>query len=84
MKWLKTYKLRISELTFKVIISENGGIHASCLWYEAGRLLKAASQPGATTIHQEHRTDTTEKGVLEQIRDWATKKFDGPVEISDD
>ncbi len=83
MQWLETYSLKVPDgRAFRIFVSENGGFHASCLWYEGGRMLKAPTQDGATTIHFEHRTATTPEKALEAIRQWAVKHFGKPVTLA--
>jgi hypothetical protein len=55
IKWTKTYDLRVDGRNFRVFVSEQseGGFHASCLWYEKGRILKAPGQPGSFSFQLE-------------------------------
>lgn len=77
IKWTKTYDLKIDGRHFRVAVSEHseGGFHASCLWYEAGRMLKAQGQPGALFFQLEQRHASTEVEVLGQIEEWVKTKF---------
>lgn len=76
MKWLKTYRPEICDRYFRVILSENGGFHASCLWHESGRMIKAPGESVRTCILLDHRSDTTAELALEAIKKWAEENFD--------
>ena len=83
MNCSSTYNMRISDgRNFRVLISQNGGFHASCLWYEGGMLLGAVSKADGPVIHLEHRSDTSLKKVLEKIHQWAVERFNEPIDLS--
>lgn len=85
MNWLNTYNLKIPDgRTFRVFIAENGGFHANCLWYEGGRMLKAPTESGSSTIHLKQVSDTTAEKALEKIHIWAIENFGGDAEIIED
>lgn len=77
IKWTKTYDLAVDNRHFRVYVSEQvgNGFHASCLWYEKGRLLKASSQSGALQFQlmQQHAQSETE--ALSQILNWVENTF---------
>jgi hypothetical protein len=77
IKWTKTYDLIVDSRHFQIFVSEQRpvGFHASCLWYDKGRVLKAPGQPGFLQIHLEQRSATTEDDALYQITDWVKTNF---------
>lgn len=77
IKWTKTYDLKIDNRHFRVAVSEHedSAFHASCLWYEKGRVLKAPGQLGVLQMQLEQRHASTEAEALTQIKAWAQDKF---------
>lgn len=77
LKWTKSYDLKVDSRHFRVFVTEHesSGFHASCLWYERGRLLKAPGQMGSLAFQLEQRHATTEKEVLGEIKAWVESKF---------
>jgi hypothetical protein len=78
IKWTKTYDLKVNHCHFKVFVSEHeegNGFHASCLWYEKGRVLRAPNQLGMLKFQLEQKYAATEKEALDQIQIWAQEKF---------
>jgi hypothetical protein len=76
IKWTKTYDLKVDSRNFRVAVSEHdNGFHASCLWYEKGRALKAPGEFGFLQIHLEQRYATSESEALSLIQQWANDKF---------
>ena len=75
--WTMRYDLKADNRHFKVFVSEQQGIgfHASCLWYEGGRALKAPGQPGGLTFHLEQRHAAAETEALAQLEVWIEEKF---------
>jgi hypothetical protein len=77
VKWTKKYDLKVDGRHFRVFVSEHegAGFHASCLWYERGRMLKAPGQLGSVSFLLEQRHAATEVDAVKQLRDWADEKF---------
>lgn len=77
IKWTKTYDLLVDQRHFRVCVSEQEGkgFHASCLWYENGRLLKAPGQSGAIQFQLEQRHCSSETEALSQILVWVENTF---------
>ena len=75
--WSKKYDLKVDSRHFKVFVSEHkgNGFHASCLWYERGRMMKAPGEFGSVSFLLEQRHASSEEEALKQIKDWATAKF---------
>lgn len=77
IKWTKSYDLMVDSRHFRVFVSEHseGGFHASCLWYERGRMFKTPGQPGSVAFELEQRHATTESKALGEIEEWVRAKF---------
>jgi hypothetical protein len=77
IQWTKTYDLKVDGRHFRVFVSEHseGGFHASCLWYEKGRMLKAPGQFGSVVFELEQRYAATEATALGAIEEWVKTKF---------
>ena len=77
IKWTKTYDLKVDNRSFRVLVTEqdNHGFHASYLWYEKQRILKAPGQPGELTFQLEQRHAPTEADAVEQLMQWVKMKF---------
>ncbi len=75
--WTKAYDLKVESRHFRVFVSEHseGGFHASCLWYEKGRMLKAPEQLGSVSFELEQRHAATEAEALRKIEEWVKTKF---------
>jgi hypothetical protein len=83
VNWLKTYDLKGKGMHFRVYISEDGGLfHAACLWHTPRRALKAPGEAGAMSISLQRTCETTEQGALQQILEWAKKKFQEPLALT--
>lgn len=77
IQWTKTYDLKVDGRHFRLFVSEHkgGGFHASCLWYEKGRMLKAQGQIGSVSFELEQRFASTEAMALGAIEEWVKTKF---------
>ena len=75
-KWTNTYDLKVDMRHFHVsVFQDRDGFHASCLWYEKGRLLKVPGQTGSLTLQLEQRCAASESEAVAQIIQWAKEKF---------
>lgn len=83
VKWTRTYEATVDSRVFRVFVSEqeNLGFHASCLWYEKGRVLKARGQPGALQFHHEQRHAATEEAALSELMSWINSRFERVSEL---
>ena len=84
VKWTKTYEVAVDTRTFRVYVSEQEGLgfHASCLWYEKERMLKAPGQPGAFQFQLEQRHAATEDAALTEIKSWIYSRFHNVGELT--
>lgn len=83
INWTRTYEVVADVRTFRVFLSEQtgGAFHASCLWYEKGRLLKAPGQSGVAQFHLEQRHAPSEDEALAQITAWLRATFPGVSDL---
>lgn len=84
VKWTKTYELTVDSRFFRIFVSEqeNLGFHASCLWYEKGRMLKAPGQSGAFQFQLEQRHAATEAAALSELMSWLNSRFKAVGELT--
>lgn len=77
IKWTRSYDLRVDTRHFRVFVSKHGpaSFHASCLWYEKGRMLKAPGQIGSFKFQLVQRHAATERDVVDAITKWIEQKF---------
>ena len=70
-KSTKSYELLGQNKCFCISISEYDGneFHASCLWSEENRVLKAPGQTGSLNFDLEERRGNSEQDALDQILD---------------
>lgn len=66
VNWTRTYEVVVDVRTLRVFLSgQAGGVfHASCLWYEKGRLLMASGQSGVMQFDLEQRHAATQDEAL--------------------
>jgi hypothetical protein len=83
IKWTKIYEVTVDTRVFRVFVSQHDGLgfHASCLWYEKGRVLKAPGQPGALQFHLEQRHALTEDAALSDLMSWVNSEFEHVSEL---
>ncbi len=83
VKWTKTYELSVDSRLFRVFVSEhdNLGYHASCLWYEKQRVLRAPDQTGALEFKLEQQHASTEEDALTALMSWVYSRFQNVGEL---
>lgn len=83
IKWTKTYEVTVDARVFRIFVTQHGvlGFHASCLWYEKGRVLKAPGQTDAIQFHLEQRHAVTEDAALSDLMLWVNSKFEHEAEL---
>lgn len=83
IKWTKIYEVTVEARVFRIFITQHGvlGFHASCLWYEKGRVLKAPGQPDVIQFHLEQRHALTEDAALSDLMLWVNSKFELSAEL---